>query len=532
MNKKFYAFLIMAVVVVGWSKTVLAAKTFVYCSEASPKIFNPQLAVDGPTFNASSRPLYNRLVEFAPGSTKIVPSLAKSWQVSEGGKVYTFKLRNDVIFHTTEKFSPRRKFNADDVIFSFDRMRKKDHPYHLVNGGTYEYFNSMGMGGLIKDIKKIDADTVQFVLAHAEAPFIANMAMDFASILSAEYATALLKEGRPERLDLEPVGTGPFRLKRYDKDNMIRFERHPEYFEGPSPLDQLVFAITPDSSVRFQKLKAGECHLVAEPAPADIADMSQQKNIKVVQGPGLNIGYLAFNVEKKPFDNVLVRRAVHHALNRKAYVEAIYMGHAQVAKNPIPPTMWGYNSSVSDYEYNPTKAKELLKQAGLPNGFESELWTLPVSRPYNPNGKKLGEMMQADLAAVGIKVKLITYKWGTYLDKAAKGEHQMLQMGWVGDNGDPDNFLHQLLSCSAVSGGSNYSRWCYEEFSKLVQNAKSVSDMKQRAALYQKAQVIFKSQAPWVTLAHATAFRALSHKVQGYKLSPFGTETFYGIDLK
>lgn len=508
------------------------SKTFVYCSEASPSTFNPQLATDGPTFNASAYTVYNRLLEFERGGTKILPSLAEKWETSKDGKTVTFKLRKGVQFQTTSTFKPTRAFNADDVLFTFFRMMKKDHPYNKVNGGIYEYFDSMEMGKLIKSIDKVDEHTVKFSLAQPDAPFLANMAMAFASILSAEYGEQLLKAKTPEKLDLEPVGTGPFVFKSYKKDSEIRFDANPNYFEGKSAIEKLVFAITKEPTVRIQKLKRGECSLIAEPPPADIKALRADPKLQVMEEAGLNVGYLAFNVEKAPFDKVDVRRAVAHALNRAAYLDAIYLGNATLAKNPIPPSMWSYNDKVVDYNYDIAKAKELLAKAGLANGFEATLWWIPVSRPYNPNGKKMAEMMQADLAKVGIKVNLVSFEWAAYLEKARKGEHQMILMGWIGDNGDPDNFLNMLLSCGAAKTGSNYSRWCDKGFEKLIDDAKVTPDQKKRSALYSDAQKIFKNEAPWVTLAHAKMYRAMDKNVDGFKISPFGTDSFYGVSLK
>lgn len=531
--------LVMAVVAVSATAALApgqahaqAAKTFVYCSEGSPSTFNPQLATDGPTFNASSRPVYNRLVDFEKGGTQIVPSLAESWSISKDGKTFTFKLRKDVQFHTTASFKPTRPFNADDVVFSFNRMLKADHPFHKVSGGAYEYFTSMEMEKLITSIEKVDDHTVKFVLNKPEVPFLANMAMDFASILSAEYGTTMLNAKTPEKVDTEPVGTGPFVFKSYKKDSEIRFEANPNYFEGKAAIDKLVFAITKDPNVRVQKLKRGECHLVAEPPPADLKALKSNEKLQIMEQEGLNVGYLAFNVQKAPFDKVEVRRAINHALNRQSYLDAIYLGTASLAKNPIPPTMWSYNDKTEGYGYDVAKAKELLAKAGYSNGFEATLWWLPISRPYNPNGKKMAEMMQADLAKVGIKVNLVSFDWGTYLAKARAGEHQMLLMGWVGDNGDPDNFLNVLLGCGAVEGGSNYSRWCDKNYEKVIEQAKITADQKKRTEYYTEAQKIFAAQAPWVPLAHAKAFRAMDKRVQGYKISPFGTDSFYGVDIK
>lgn len=528
-----FAFLFAVLVGAAGIRADAAPKTFVYCSEASPSTFNPQLASDGPTFNASAYTVYNRLVDFEPGGTKIVPSLAEKWDISKDGKTFTFYLRKNVKFHTTPYFKPTRNFNADDVLFTFNRMMKKDHPFHKVGGGVYEYFDSMEMGKLIKSIDKVDDHTVRFVLNQSETPFLANMAMAFASILSAEYGSKLVEEKKDlDDLDLKPVGTGPFIFRSYRKDSDIRYEANPEYFEGKPQIDRLVFAITKEPTVRVQKLRRGECHLIAEPPPADIKTLKADGRIKVLEQDGLNVGYLAFNVEKPPFDKVEVRRAINLALNRAAYLDAIYLGNASLAKNPIPPTMWSYNDKIEDYSYDPAKAKELLAKAGFPNGFTANLWWIPVSRPYNPNGKKMAEMMQADLAKIGIKVNLVSFEWATYLEKARQGEHQMILMGWTGDNGDPDNFLNVLLSCGAAKTGSNYARWCDKKFEKLIVEAKAIPDQKKRAHLYEEAQKIFKENVPWVTLAHAKVFRAMNKNVEGFKMSPFGTDSFYGVSLK
>ncbi len=507
-------------------------KTLVYCSEGSPSSFNSQVAVDGTTYNITARQLSNRLVEFKLGTTEIVPALAESWEVSADKLTYTFKLRKDVQFHTTKYFKPTRNFNADDVIFSYNRMAREDHPFHKVSGGNYEYFDSMNMNGLVKEVKKIDDYTVQFVLNEVNAPFIANMAMEFNSILSKEYGDQLLAKGTPEQIDTLPVSTGPFKFIDYQKDTLVRLAKHENYFRGPAKIDNLIFAITPDASVRFQKLKAGECHFVTEPSPTDLAGMKSDPQIQLVSQPGLNVGYLAMNTKKKPFDNVKVRQAMAYALNRKAYIDAIYLGNASVAHNPIPPKMWSYNTSVEKYEHNVEKAKKLLAEAGYPDGFETELWTLPVSRPYNPSGKKMGELMQADLVKVGIKAKLVSYDWPTYLKKSQAGEHDLAQFGWSADNGDPDNFLATLLSCASAQSGQNRAFWCNQEFDALVIKAQQITEIAKRTELYKKAQEIFKTQVPWVPIAHSENFRAYRENLAGYTLDPFAGDYFHKVELK
>lgn len=507
------------------------AKTLVYCSEGSPEGFTPALYTSGTTFDASSKNVYNRLVEFERGSTNIVPALAESYEVSEDGMEYTFKLRKGVKFHSTKDFTPTRDFNADDVIFSFMRQKDPNHAYNKVSGGTYEYFGAMDMPNLIKEIVKVDDYTVKFMLSAVEAPFIANMAMDFASIHSAEYAAAMEKAGTLDTFDQKPVGTGPFQMVAYQKDAVIRYKAHPDYWAGKAPVDNLIFSITPDASVRYQKLKAGECHVMPYPNPADIAAMDADEAINLMKQEGLNVGYLAYNNEMDKFKDVRVRKALNKAINKQAILDAVFQGAGAAAKNPIPPTMWSYNDKVADDAYDPEAAKKLLAEAGV-SGLKTNIWAMPVQRPYNPNARRMAELIQADWKAIGVDAEIVSFEWGEYLKRSSAGEHETVLLGWTGDNGDPDNFMYVLLGCKAVASGSNRARWCNEEFDNLLVKAKQTSDIAERTKLYEEAQVVFKREAPWATIAHSVVFKPVSNKVVDFKIDPFGGHIFYGVDLK
>lgn len=508
-----------------------SAKTLVYCSEGSPEGFDPALYTAGTTFDASSKPIYNRLVEFKRGTTEVIPGLAESWDVSDDGLEYTFHLRKGVKFHTTDFFTPTREFNADDVIFTFERMLDKDNPWYDYAGGQWQYFDAMSMPDLLKSVEKVDDFTVKFVLTRPEAPFIANMAMDFASIMSKEYADKLEEAGTQHMLNQQPIGTGPFQFVAYQKDAVIRYKANPDYWDGKQPIDDLVFAITPDAGVRYQKLLAGECHVMPYPAPADVEAMKQNDKLQVMEQPGLNVAYLGFNTLQEPFDNVKVRQALNMAINKQAIIDAVFQGSGQVAKNPIPPTMWGYNDDVKDYEYDPEAAKKMLEEAGVTD-LKMKIWAMPVQRPYMPNARRTAELIQADFKKVGVDAEIISYEWGEYLKRAGEKDHDgAIILGWTGDNGDPDNFMAVLLGCDGVGTSNNVAEFCYESFEELIQKAKTISDQDERAKLYEQAQVIFKEQAPWVTLAHSVVYMPMLKSVQNYKMDPLGSHRFDGVDI-
>jgi len=510
--------------------SAVSAKSLVYCAEASPSGFDPGLYTDGATYDASSRSVYSRLMDFEHGTTKIMPGLAAGWDVSDDDLTYTFHLRKGVKFQTTGWFRPTRDFNADDVIFSFERQLNRDHPWHnYLPGASWQYFESMNMPGIIRSIEKVDDYTVKFNLNRPEAPFIADMAMDFASIVSKEYADRLQAEGRMADLNFRPVGTGPFTFVAYQKDAVIRYRANPDYYLGKQPVDNLIFAITTDNSTRAQKLKAGECDIIAYPAPVDLDMIRVDPRLKVMDNAGMNISYLAYNTEEPPFDRAEVRHALNMAIDRQAILDIVLAGRGELARSPIPPAIWGYNKNTRPDEYNPEKAKKLLAEVGVRN-LEMKIWAIP-SGSLIPNGRRVAELMQTDLARVGIRASIISMEWAEYLRSArVKGRDGAVMMGWVGDNGDPDNFLGVLLTCSSINA-VNMARWCYRPYEELVQKAKTTTDRAERVALYEKAQAVFNEQAPWLLIAHIKKVVAMSKKVTGYRVDPH-VMRFDGVDIE
>jgi dipeptide transport system substrate-binding protein len=524
---------VIAGLAVALMSGVASAKTFVYCSEGSPENFTPALNTTGTSFDAA-RPVYNTLVEFERGSTKVVPGLAEKYDVSADGKTVTFHLRKGVKFHSgVNGFKPTRDFNADDVLFSFERQWKADHPYAKVSGGAYNYFSDMEMPNLLESVTKTDDYTVVMKLKEPNAPILANLAMDFMTIHSAEYAASLLKAGKPEQFDQFPVGTGPFQFVTYQKDAVIRYKANADYWGGKAKFDDLVFAITPDPTARLAKLKKGECHIMSYPRPADLEEIKKDANLNLMSQPGLNIGYWAFNVTKPPMDKKEVRQAFTYAVDQASLIKEVYQGAGQAAKNLIPPTMWSYNDKVAPYTYDVAKAKELMTKAGITGPISVDLWWMPVQRPYNPNAKRIAEMIQSDLAKIGVTAELKSYEWGEYRKRLQGGEHITGQLGWTGDNGDPDNFFF-LLGCGADGkpASSNLSKWCNKDFNDLLTKARTLSDTAERTKLYEQMQVIAREEVPQLPIAHSVVFEPTRKEVSGYKISPFGRHEFYGVELK
>jgi len=507
------------------------AKTLVYCSEASPETFNPMVGAADSTMDAAAKPLFNRLVELKPGTTEIGPALAESWDISGDGTVYTFHLRSGVKFHAGRDFAPTRPFNADDVVYSFERQRSADNPYHKLSGANYQFFGSTGLAKLIRSIEKMDDLTVRFTLNNANVTFLSNIALDFASILSLEYAQAMTAQGHPELIDQQPIGTGPFILVEFQKDSLIRYRANPDYWGGAPKLDALVFAITPDPAVRIAKLRAGECQVTTQPPPADIPALAQDPAIELLREEGQNIGYLGFNVEKPPLTDKRVRRALALAINKPAIIDAIYLGSGKQARTVLPPTEWGSAQSLDPFPSDPTSAKTLLAEAGYPAGFSIGLWAMPVSRPYNPNARRMAELIQADWAAIGVKAEIVSYEWAVYLKKTQEGEQDAFLLGGTSNNGDPDDLLTNHLSCAGAKAGSNRTRWCFKPYDDLLDQARRIAGQGERKALYVKAQELVREEVPLLPIAHSLVFMPIRKEVRGYVLDPFGRQNFARVDL-
>ncbi|WP_233861949.1 ABC transporter substrate-binding protein [Paraburkholderia adhaesiva] len=509
------------------------AKPLTVCTESSPDGFDVVQFNSLVTTNASADVIFNSLVAYDEAAKKVAPALADKWDVSADGLTYTFHLRPNVQFQTTGWFKPTRALNADDVVFTFARMLDANNPWHKVAGASgFPHAQSMGLPKLIKSVSKVDDSTVRFVLTEPNATFLAILTMGFASVYSAEYADQLHKAGNETDLNAKPVGTGPFVLKSYTKDALIRYDVNPAYW-GPKPkVERLIYAITPDAAVRAQKVKAGECQIALSPKPQDVAAAKADKTLNVVETPAFMTAFVALNTQQKPLDNQKVRQALNMAFDRTTYLKTVFDNTATPATNPWPPITWGYNKSVQPYPYDPAKAKQWLAEAGFPNGFSTTIWVRPNGSVLNPNPRAGAELLQADFAKIGVKADIKVIEWGELIKQAKQGQHDSLFMGWAGDNGDPDNYLSPLFSCNAVQSGINFARFCDPQLDKLISEGKATADQAKRVKLYEAAQKIIHDQALWIPLGYPTAAAITRTNVSGYRVSPFGRQNFADVSVQ
>lgn len=501
------------------------AKPLVYCADASPEGFDPALWDTSATSNVTAQ-IFQGLVAFARGSGELVPALATAWEVSPDARVYTFTLRRGVRFHATPYFTPTRPFDADDVLFTFGRLVDPQHPFNRAFPATFVYPQSLGLADMIASIDKLDAGHVRFTLKKGNVAFLGYFAGHFAGIHSAEYAAALLAQGRASAINNQPVGTGPYQFKSWRKDDVLRLVAHPDYWRGRQRTERLVYSISREPSVRVQKLVRGECQITAPIRDVDLDALAGQPQVVVEKTPALNISYLAFNLKHPPLDRRAVREALDIAIDRNALFKVLFpRGDALQAVSAFPPAVPGYNRALRN-EYAPARAQALLAQAGLAKGFALQLWALPIARPTNPNGQLMAQLIQADWAKIGVKARIVSYEWGEYLKRANQGEHDVYMSGWTSDTANADDFLAPNLSCAASRGGIKF---CNAEFDALLEAARGEVDLRKRLALYERAQAIFKHERPWITIAHSSVYLPHRKDVKGFVMSPNGSVDFEGV---
>jgi peptide/nickel transport system substrate-binding protein len=510
---------------------------FTWGQGSDPLTMDPAHVSDSESSKVT-RQIFDSLLDFAPESTEVVPALATEVpEPEDGGLSYTFNLREGVKFHDGEPF------NAEAVVFNFERWRFTDNPYHKGGGSQASDFSYYGtyFGGFdddstIEKVEAVDDYTVRFTLKEPLGPFLDQVAQSGFAMASPK----AIKED-VEGFWKKPVGTGPFKFVSWDKGSQVRLEKNSEWWGsdvpegqgggGPS-VKQVVIRGILDNTARTAALTGGDLTAADGLTPDDVPTVQQTDGLKIDYRPPLTIGYLAMNVQKKPFDNPQVRQAINMAINMDEIVKAFFGETGEVATTYMPPTVSFFDKSIEHYPYDPERARQMLKEAGAEN-LSVDLWYMPVPRPYMPDGKGIGQAMQQDLKEVGIDAKLETREWGTYIEDTGRGVHDMCLLGWSGDNGDPSTFLNPLLSSSGATetNALNVAFYKNPEVDELLDAALRTADQNERQDLYYQAQQIMVEDAPWVPIAYVKPPVGLHDYVQGYHPNPTGGESFNSIRL-
>ncbi|MCE7982387.1 MAG: ABC transporter substrate-binding protein [Caldilinea sp. CFX5] len=446
------------------------------------------------------------LVELEGTSTKPIPWLAESWE-TEDSQTWTFHLRQGVKFHDGTPF------NAEAVKWNMDRWRDPNNEWRF--GRTFEYYDiEFGADLAIEEVNVIDEYTVQLKLAAPSGVLLAKLAMNF--VFGMNSPTAVQEQGDKYGTPAgTAVGTGRFKFVEWVPDDRITVERNEEWWGGAPKLERIIFRSIPDNSARFAELQAGTIHQ-ADLAQTDLPMAAEDPNVSLYVRPSTSTGYIAFQQCTEPFDKLEVRQAIAHAVNWAALIPAFYGEYGQLAGSFQPPAILGHNPDIQPFEYNPDKAKELLAAAGLPDGFETDFWYIPVIRGYFPDSKAIGEAIAADLAKVGIRVNLQTEDWGAYLDDRNLGKFPMWMLGWGSDNGDPDNYIGYHF---AHPVGEPKEEDCYnnDELSQLLIDGRIEADPAKREEIYKKAEELVHADVARIPVVWATTPTVFRKEVQGYE---------------
>lgn len=502
-----------------------ASTTLVWGRGADSVGLDPINETDGESLKVTHQ-IYDTLLEYKPGGTEVQASLATEWSASADGLEWTIKLRQGVKFHDGSEF------DAEAVKLNFDRWRDTKHPGH--KGGDFAYYQYMFGGfddkSVIKEVQVVDKHTVKFVLRQIQASFLQDLAMDSFAIASPK----AIKED-PESLKTKPVGTGPFIFESWAKGDKIVLKANKEYWGGAPKLEQLIFRSIPDNNARLVALRADELDIMDGIDPAFLPVIKDTGKFDIAERPAMNVGYLAFNMDKKPFDDVRIRRAINHAINRDELNRAFYGGLGTPSVSPLPPAVWGHNPDVPKYEFSVEKGRKLMEEAGYSKDkpLKTQLWVMPVPRPYMPQPEKIGVAIQTYLREIYIDAEIVTMEWGTYLDKTGVGEHTMALLGWTGDNGDPDNFLYVLLDKDQAKGpdAGNIAFYKSDAVHDLLIKARTTTDQAKRTQLYKEAQKLIQEDAPWASLMHAKVPIAVRKGITGYVPSPMGSESLAKVAM-
>ena len=502
------------------------AGALVFGAVGQPVNLTPGNITDGNSIYVQQQ-IYNYLVGNEPGSTDLAPELATEWTPSEDGKTWTFKLQEGVTFHDGTPF------NAEAVVFNVNRWWDPDFEFgYRDSGSLYEIWTDL-FGGFkgdenstLVDVRAADDSTVEFEIKEPFAAFPAAISSGYFGIASPTAVQLGADYGTPSGA---AVGTGPFVFDSWVSGDRVTLNKNPDYWEEGMPkAETVVFSFVEDPAARLAQLRAGTLDFTVDLTPDQLTEIESDANLEAVYRPSFNVGYLGLNPSYEPLATKEVRQAIARAINKPEIVKAFWGELGETDGSFVPPSLDDYRAGVGDYEYNAEAAKSAIAEAGYPDGFDLDLWYMPVSRPYFPNPKPIAEAFAAELSQIGINVNLQTKDWGAYLeDRNTAPGFQSFMLGWTGDYGDPDNFLYAHFGPGATQDLGNYEN---AELFDLLNQARTNSDPAERENLYKQVDELTFEEALRIPIVHSQPLLAKRAGIEGWEPSPFSTEPFAAIE--
>jgi peptide/nickel transport system substrate-binding protein len=462
---------------------------------------DPHLGTDIPSANVYHGKIYEGLVK-QDENMEIKPSLATEWKKVDD-LTWEFKLRKGV------KFTDGADFTADAVKKTIERVQAKETASPRAN-----------LFAMIKEIKVVDDYTLQLITAYPYAPLLANLAHYSAGIISPKAIESGANIGQ------NPVGTGPFKLKEWKPGQELVLEKNADYWGKKPNINTVTFKVVPEDSTRIAMVETGEANIADPVSVTQVERLQNSDKMKLVRTEALGNDYIGFNLQKKPFDNPKVRQAISYAIDTKAILKGVYNNVGKVANAPMGPSVWGFNDKLKGYSYDPEKAKQLLAEAGYPNGFKTTIWTNDNKERVN-----VAEVVQSQLKGIGIEVETKVVEWGAYLDATAKGQQDMYVLGWSNMTGDADYNQYFLFHSEAAGNPGNRSFYKNPEVDKLINEGRQETNADKRKAIYAEAQKIELEDAPMVFLRNSEFLTAVGNNIKGFWMHPSGLYMFDDVTI-
>ena len=451
--------------------------------------FDPHIGKETPAVAVTNH-IFDTLVDTNPATGEVVPQIAEKWEVVSPTS-YRFFIRKGLTFHNGEAL------DADDVKFSLDRAIASASVSYIVD--------------FIKEVKIEDQYTVLVTTKAPYGPTLRNLAVPFAAIVPKDYVSA-----NPDILKTKPVGTGPYKFVSWTQNDNAKLEAFDQYYKGAPQTKNLIVKVIPEASQRTIALETGELDIVYDILVSDLKRVRENKNLTLLEAPSLTCFYISFNTRKAPFDNQLVRQAISMAIDRQLLVDTVNSGTGSAADEIIAPAVYGYYST-GVWEYNPTKAKAMLAQAGYPNGFNATLWV-----NNNQSRVEMCQAIQEMLREIGITVKVEVMEFGTFISRTTAGEHDMGYFGWVTSTKDADYSYYSLEHSSQQGAPGNRSFIADPEVDRLVMLGRTSADTKVRDAAYKDLAIRLKEVANNAPIIYTAITAGANKKTEGFVLDPIG----------